>query len=283
MKKFGLILTLTVLFLTAQPVFSWAESLKFGVTPWQKGQSQDEIIQHYRPMLEYLSRETGDEYIIVSARDYKQMIGFLADGKVDLASISPVPYVLAKDLNPDIQLLVTELSLSKGSGKLTDSYFGYFLTLKTRNDINSIADLEGRKFGFVKKESSSGFKYPNAGLKKQGIDYKKYFKKYYFLGSHPRVTDAIAAGSIDAGATWAFNLAKATEKHGNIFKIIYTTPPIPNLCIAAHPGLSPEKSRAIQAALVKIDPSLLDGIPASGYVVRSDSFYDVVRLVALED
>ncbi len=269
------------IFINTWACISYAESMKFGVTPWQKGQSEDDIIQFYRPMLDYLSQKTGDEYIVVSARDYKQIIDFLVEGKIDLASISPAPYVLAKEINPQLNLLVTELSINKGSGQLSDSYLGYFVALKSRTDLNTLADLEGKRFGFVKKESSSGFKYPNAMLVEKGIDYSVFFSKHYFLGSHPRVTDAIAADSIDAGATWDFNLLQASQKHGDIYKIIYTTPPIPNLCIVGHSSLDPAKGATIQKALINIDKNLLTGLSASGYVIRPDSFYDVVRKVAL--
>ncbi|OUS30215.1 hypothetical protein A9Q99_07000 [Gammaproteobacteria bacterium 45_16_T64] len=259
-----------------------SEIYRFGVTPWQKGQTEDDINHNYRLMVDYLGEKTGDKYIIVSARDYQQMIEFLADGKVDFASISPVPYVLAKQMNPGIQLLVTEMSWDKAHENLTDSYLGFFVTKKSRGDINSLTDLKYKRFGFVKKESSSGFKYPNALLKEKGMDYRTFFSRHYFLGSHPRVTDAIAAGSIDAGATWDFNLNQAIAKHGDIFKIVFTTPPIPNLCIAAHSSLPLEKVEKIRQALTSIDTQLLEGLPASGYVVRPDSFYDVVRNVTLE-
>ncbi|PCJ21692.1 MAG: hypothetical protein COB04_03010 [Gammaproteobacteria bacterium] len=258
-----------------------AQTFRFGVTPWQKGQSQDDINHHYRKMMDYLAEKTGDRYILVSSRDYQQMIEYLAEGKVDLASISPVPYVLAKQINPKLKLLVTELSWDKARESLTDSYLGYFVALKTREDLQSIVDLKGKKFGFVKNESSSGFKYPNAILKEKGLDYQRYFQKHYFLGSHPRVTDAVAAGSIDAGATWDFNLKQAVIKHGDVFKIILTSPPIPNLCVVAHSTMSDEKAVQIRRALIEADASILKGLPAAGYVERPDSFYDVVRKVAL--
>lgn len=259
-----------------------ADTYKFGVTPWQKGQTSDDINKHYRLMLDYLSKKTGDEYIIISARGYKQMIEFLADGSVDIASISPVPYVLAKQLNPNIRLLVTELSLDRAKENLTDSYMGYFVALKSSENINAVSDLKHKRFGFVKKESSSGYIYPIVLLKNKGIDYDQYFSRHYFLGSHPRVTDAVAAGSIDAGATWDFNLKQAVDKHGDIFKVIFTTPPIPNLCVAAHSSLDKDKAMEIRKALINIDPRLLEGLPAGGYVVREDSFYDVVRKIALD-
>lgn len=260
-----------------------AATYKFGITPWQKGQTEDDITYHYRPMLDYLTERTGDEFIIVSARDYKQMIHFLADGEVDFCSISPAPYVLAKKLNSQVQLVVTELTWDKTSKELTDSYLGFFVTLKSRDDINGLEDLKGKRFGFVKEESSSGFKYPNARLREHDLDYHTFFGRHYFLGSHPRVTDAVAAGSIDAGATWDFNLRQAQDKHGDIFKIVVTTPPIPNLCIAAHSRISAATIAAMQQALVNINPELLWGLPAAGFIVRPDAFYDVVRQIALEN
>ncbi len=268
--------------LTLFAINGFAASYKFGVTPWQKGQTNDDINRFYRPMMDYLSKKTGDEFIIVSTKDYQQMIEYLAAGKVDFASISPVPYVLAKKKNPAIQLIVTELSWDKREENLTDSYLGFIVTLKSNTELNTLSDLKNKRFGFVKKESSSGFKYPNALLIEHGINYIDYFKKHYFLGSHPRVTDAIVQGSIDAGATWDFNLKQAIAKHGDIFKIITTTPPIPNLCIAAHSAIPRKKAHKIQSLLTQIDPVILQGLPASGYTVKPDSFYDIVRKVIFE-
>ena len=251
---------------------------KFGVTPWQKGQTVDDIRSFYKPMLEWLSQETGHEFVILGAEDYEQMSTFLADGTVDLASISPAPFVAAQEKNPEIKMLVTELSQNADEVEKTDSYLGYMLTLKSNQDINSLEDLAGKKFGFVSKESTSGFLIPNVILQENEIDdYEAYFGQTFFLGSHPRVTDAIAAGSIDAGATWDFNWKQAIEKHGDIFKPVLTSPPIPNLGIAVHPSVSLEEQQKIQEALLKIDEDLLEGIPAAGYVVKPDSFYDIIR------
>jgi len=275
-RRFGW-LTGFWLVLTAQ---AWAENYNFGVAPWQKGQSVDDIRSSYKPMLDYLSKETGDTYTIVSAKDYDQMVEFLATGRVNFSNISPLPYILAKRRNPEIRLMVTELAWNKDKTQKIDSYKGYILALKSRADINKLEDLKNKQFGFVDEESTSGFKYPAVLLKERGIDYKNYFTKYYFLGGHPRVTDAIAAGSIDAGATWDFNWSQAVQKHGDIFKPLFETPPIPNLCIAAHPSLPLKVQKSIEKALLGIDVKLLGGLPAAGFVVRPDSFYDVVRKIS---
>jgi len=249
----------------------------FAIPPWQKGRAVDEIRNLYTPLLKYLGKQTGSKFMFVRGRNYAHVIEMIASGKVHLANLSPVPYVLAKRKNNQINLLATELKINKINGKLTDSYQGSILVLKNRNEIQTVEDLKGKKFGFVKLESSSGYKYPNAMLRERGIIPNQFFSNVYFLGGHPRVTDALAAGSIDAGATWDFNWSQAKKKNGDIYKTILDTPPIPNLCIVAHQSMPKSVQKKIQDSLTNIDPKLLTGLPASGFAIRPDSFYNVVR------
>lgn len=251
----------------------------FGVPPWQRGQSVDDIRRLYRPLLEYLSEVIGAPVDLVSARSYDDMIDYFVTGRVHFGTISPVPYVNARARNPGVRMLVTELSWNEDHSEMTDSYQGLFVTLKSRAGINTIDDLKGKNFAFVTEKSSSGFTYPAGILRDLGIDYQTFFGSYVFVGSHPRVTDAIVTGSVDAGATWDFNLKQAIEKHGNVFKIIHQAA-IPNLGIAAHPSLPAEIQQKIKQALLTVPPALLDGLPTAGYVERPESFYDVVRAVS---
>lgn len=248
----------------------------FGVPPWQRGQSVDDIRRLYRPMLDYLERRTGARITLVSAPSYEDMIEYLATGRIHFGTISPRPYTQAVLRNPGVELLLTELSWTPDRTRRTDSYQGLIVTLKSRDDIASLAGLKGRRFAFVTPESTSGFRYPAAILRNAGIDHRTDFAEFVFVGSHPRVTDAIAAGSVDAGATWDFNHAQAIAKHGDVFKILLSVA-IPNLCIAAHPSMPAEVRQAVRQALLEIDPALLEGLPTAGYVERPDSFYDIVR------
>lgn len=250
---------------------------RFGIPPWQKDLTVDDIRGRYKPLLEWLSQRLNCKFVIVGAKDYTEISGLLAAGKIQIATISPTPYILAQEKNPGVKMLVTELSWNSDRTRKTDSYRGYILSLKSRSDINSIADLKGKRFGFVDRKSTSGFVVPNSYLREQGIDYRTYFSRFFFLGSHPRVTDAIVAGSLDAGTTWDFNWAEAIAKHGNVFKVLWTSPPIPNLGIAVHPSVTPDIQKQLQTALVNAPPQLLKGLSANGYVVRPESFYNSIR------
>jgi phosphonate transport system substrate-binding protein len=251
---------------------------RFGVPPWQRGQSVDDIRRLYEPLLNYLGRATDAKITIVTARSYEDMVHYFADGRVDFGTISPVPYVSAQRLNPGVKLLLTELSWDPTRTKRVDSYQGMIVTLRARDDINTVDDLRGKRMGFVSEESTSGFVFPSAYLQSIGIDYKNDFLRYAFLGSHPRATDALVAGSVDATATWDFNLNQAVLKHGDVFKVVFQIA-IPNLLIATHPSLPGTVREAIKAALLNVDDKILQGLPTAGYVERPESFYDVVRRI----
>src|SRR5262249_60684094 len=194
---------------------------RFGVPPWQRGQSVDDIRRLYDPLLDYLGRATDAKITIVTARSYEDMVHYFADGRVDFGTISPMPYVLVQRLNPGVKLLLTELSWDPTHTKRVDSYQGMIVTLRARDDINTVDDLRGKRMGFVSEESTSGFVFPSAYLQSIGIDYKNDFRTYAFLGSHPRATDALVAGSVGAAATWGFKFKQGVPKRGGCFQVIF--------------------------------------------------------------
>ena len=252
---------------------------RFGIPPYQKGQTVDEIRQLYTPMLLWLGEQVGCVFDFIGANSYEEMIEMVAHGRVQLAGLGPVPFIEAKHENPELRLLLTELKWNSDQSEKIDYYRSYTVALKSRADLSSLADLKGKVYAFVDRHSTSGFQYPNALMRRQGMVPEEYFSKLYFLGSHPRVTDAIAAGSIDAGSTWDFNLTQARKKHGDIFKIIYSPPPIPNLTIVAHQSLPFEVQEKVRKVLPTIDPALLKGLPTIGFTVRPESFYEPVKVI----
>ncbi len=256
---------------------------RFGVPPWQKGRTFSDVRKTYQPLLEWLSKQTGCQFVPIGAENYDDLVKLLVTGKVHLVELGPVPYVLASQENPTIRPLLTTLIWNPEKTELSDSYFGYILTLKKYKDIKSVKDLKDQSFGFVDQKSTSGYVYPNALLREEGIHYKTFFGKTHFLGSHPNVTDAIAAESIIAGATWQPNLTEAINKHGDIFKILLKTPPIPNNCIVAHPSLPEAIQAQITQLLPTIDPALLEGTSMKGFVVRPDNFYDGIRKIVAQE
>jgi len=251
----------------------------YGVMPYQKGKSDDEIRAMYKPLLIWLGAQVGCRFILVRGETYEEMINMISEGKVQLATLGPLPYVTLKKKNPNIKLLASELYWDADEEKPYDSYPGYILALKTREDIKTFQDFKDKKFAFVNRQSTLGYMYPKLLLSSKGLTPEDFFSKIFFMGSHPRVTDAIAAGSVDGGATYSFNFIQAVKKHGNVFKVIVESPRMPSQAVVAHPSLPDDICDRIQKTLPTIDPALLKGLGRYGYVIRQDSFYDFVRLM----
>lgn len=47
---------------------------RFGVPPWQRGQSVDDIRRLYKPLLDYLGRAAGAKITIATARNYEDLV-----------------------------------------------------------------------------------------------------------------------------------------------------------------------------------------------------------------
>ncbi len=252
------------------------QTIRFGLAPRQRGEEADDLRRRYQPLLDYLAKRLGARVEGLPARSYAEEIDDLASGRVHCASISAVPLTEAQRQNHQVKVLVVQQSWSPDHSRKADSYAGLIVALKSRAELATLQDLKGRAFGFVARDSSSGFVFPNAALQAAGIEYATFFSPYVFLGSHQRVADALVAGSIDAGATADFNLGEARKKHGDIFKILSEVR-IPNLAIATHPSLGEARRKVLKQALLAAGPALFEGLPTAGFVERPESFYDGVR------
>jgi phosphonate transport system substrate-binding protein len=262
----------------APPKADSAATVHFGLAPTQRGEEADDIRQRYRPLIDYLGRRLGLRVELVAPKSYADAVDYLATGRVQFASLPSVSFVEAQRQNHKVKALLVELCWSPDRSSKRDTYASVVVALKSRTELVTLQDLKGRSFGFVSRDSSSGFVYPNGLLHREGIEYATFFSSYVFLGSHPRLTDALAAGSIDAGATWDFNLAEARKKHVDIFKILHAQP-VPSGAIATHPSLGEARRKALKEALLAAAPALLEGLPTAGFAERPESFYDAVPLL----
>ena len=257
---------------------SESEICRFAVPPWQKGLDFNEVKQEYLPLMRYLSKETGCQFVAVGARDYDDLVEKISTGKVMMAELGAVTYVKSQQINPGVKLVSVILSEDRETKELTDHYYSYVLSRKDNPAIKSLSDLKGQSFGFVSKTSSSGYVYPYNLLKKSGYDADKYFGEIFFLGSHSNVTDAIASGSIKAGATMEYNFKLSTRKHGDIYRVLWKSPQIPNILFASSSNM-PDSIRSklteilpgIEAEKVKLPKRI------KGFINKDDAFYDVTR------
>lgn len=221
----------------------------------------------------YLTQQTGRPIRLSIVRDFDEVRDLVMSSKVDFGILTSTGYVQVKRLSPGVQYLATAIA-SEGGGPPTSSYGGA-IVVRRDSGIVGLNELQGKPFAFVSTASSSGFKYPVVALERKGVDYKLFFGNLMFMGDHPFVTDAVAAGIATGGATWEGNLAKAKSKHGDIFLELEAFGPIVNHAFVAARTVNAEISRSVAAALLTLTSQVIgaDGFPYVGFETLPDGAY----------
>ena len=268
-------------FAVDRPV-AWAqageETIVFGINPWHE---PDVLRKIHRPVLDHLEKALGVKVEMKVSEDYPGLIKMVQSGEVQLASFSPILYMTAKKEIPELEYVAT--CTRRIGGEVSESYQGYFL-VKRDSPYQDLGGMKGKRFAFVNTSSSSGYHYAIMHFKIRGIlDPETFFSEIVFAGSHPKVTTAIAKGEIDVGVTSEENYELAVKEHGDIFRIIEKTNPIPFDAYTAY-KVPAELKKKFQTALVEVPEEVIEkaraaGFPYTGWAVKEESFYDGLRKV----
>lgn len=185
---------------------------------------------------------------------YAATIEAMCAGRVDVGFLATFAYVLAKErCGVDASLV-----------SIRQNQPFYVSQILYRADLNakSLNDLRGKRFAFVDPGSASGYLFPAALLKKNGIDPDRFFSQVVYAGGHDKVVLAIYTGSVDAGATFGDPNNPAFEARERVVgqypdvrdkvKVLMYTEPIPNDTVSFRPGLSPEVKDKVTKAMFRI-------------------------------
>ena len=174
--------------------------IKMGIVP---GKNNEQLIEDVQPIADYLTQKLGVKVETFTASSYIGVVEGIGSGSVDFGIIPPFSSVLAQKQSGAKALL---------TAKGVDGKPGYFSEILVRKDsnINSIADLKGKKFAFVDPSSSSGYIYPGAMLVENGFDLSKDIT-YQFSGGHDKSLQLLLNKDVDAIGTYA-GLTKKYKK-----------------------------------------------------------------------
>ena len=254
------------------------KKLVFGFVPSVEA---DKVAKDAQPMADFLTKELGIPVTTYTSTEYAGLIEAMGSGKVDIGSLTPLGYVLAKDKNYAEVLLKT-----KRRGSLT--YHGMFIA-RADSGIKKIEDAKGKRMAWVDSGSTSGYLFPATYLKVKGLDPETFFEQTTFAGSHDGAVRAVYNGDVDVAAVYddARNKVEAElpDVKTKVVKIGQTDE-IPNDTISVRPTLDPALVAKIKAALLKYaetpegKKTLLTVYEVDGMVEAKDADYDPVRVVA---
>lgn len=179
----------------------------------------------------------------------------LAGGKVDLAWITPLAFVLASKKNPEV------VAVSKAVREGGAIYYRAALVAKKGSGLEALADLKGKKVAWVSRTSTSGYLFPRELLKKEGHAPDGFFGSETFAGDHPSACRLVLQGKADVAATFASEPedGKTVRADGcgdagklDDFQVVASTGNLPSEVIAARPGFDSRRLLPIATAFGKM-------------------------------
>lgn len=253
-----------------------ADELIFGFNPFVP---PDMLKERYFPIIGEVCGGIGYRVRTIITRDSASLARGCREGYIDLAWFSPGAYVLAK---AQVDLVPVAIQEIHGERK----YRSLFIVRRDSN-IKSIPDLKGKKIGYVSRASASGYLFPKAYLKEQGIDPDHFFSQVFFLETHARVVESVLNGMVDVGATYQEPLDIARQKGLPVDElvVIARTREIPANVVVARPSLDPALVERIKAGFLEINVKnergrrLLAGTYNTGFAEFTDEDFDDLRQV----
>ena len=176
--------------------------IKFGILPRL---SSEVLYGMFKPLAEYLTKETGEKVSIVIPKDFEGFKDAVKAGQVDVGFANPLIYV---QLKKDSKISPLALAVEDKAGKR----FRGIIIARTDSGINKIQDLKGKKLVFVEKDSAAGYIFQMLQLSKAGLNAQKDFVTLPFAMKHDKVTMAVFSKEADAGAIREDDLEKMKNK-----------------------------------------------------------------------
>ena len=253
------------------------------------GENETDAIARNQPYADYLSRELGVPVKMIRGTDYAAVIEAMRAGHVQIASVGPAAYALArKIMGEDIAPVAVTLD--------NEGNLGYHSVIAVRADspYQSLEDIKGKSFAFADPNSTSGYAVPSYYLATElGTTADEYFSEVAFSGGHEQSVMALVNGTFEAVAThWRNETAgniQNMEKKGLIpagsIRIIWTSPVIPNTPVMINTTLPQELQDEFKAALMAFPEKDPEGFAtysngtSSGYVeAKHEDYLDVVAI-----
>jgi phosphonate transport system substrate-binding protein len=240
-----------------------------------------ELQRKFKPLGDYLKKETGLEVLFIPVTDYAAVVEGLATNKLDLAWLGGFTYVQARIRTSGGVVPIVQ--------RAEDAKFTSRFIVPVASTAQSLADLKGKTFAFGAPSSTSGSLMPRYYLLQAGIDPERDFKSVAFSGAHDATVAFVASGRAEAGVLNASVMDKLLEsKNANVAKVrvLAVTPPYFDYNWTVRPGMDAALTKKLTEAFLKLDPStpemkeIMDLQRASKFIPTQNANYDGIEAAA---
>jgi len=237
-----------------------------------------ELQRKFKPLGDYLKKETGLDVQFTPVSDYAAVVEGLAGNKIDLAWLGGFTFVQAKIRTSGGAVPIVQ--------RAEDEKFTSRFIVPLDSPAKTLADLKGKTFAFGSPSSTSGHLMPRYFLMQAGINPDTDFKAVAFSGAHDATVAFVASGRAEAGVLNASVMDKLVESanpNAAKVRVLATTPPYYDYNWTVRPGLDPALTKKITDAFLKLDAGkpeqkeIMDLQRASRFIPTKASNYDGIE------
>ena len=247
-KLFSSIFTAALLGMAAAaPALAQTTVLRVSAIP---DEAPTELQRKFKPLGDYLKKETGLDVQFTPVTDYAAVVEGLATGKIDMAWLGGFTFVQAR--------LRTNGGAVPIVQRAEDEKFTSKFIVPVDSPARSLADLKGKTFAFGSPSSTSGHLMPRFFLIRDGINPDADFKTVAFSGAHDATVAFVASGRADAGVLNSSVMDKLVETanpNAAKVRVLATTPPYYDYNWTVRPGLDAALTKKLTDAFLKLDPA----------------------------
>lgn len=203
------VIVLVIVFSALPANCSAAESIpvKIGVLAFR---SPEQTLSQWAPTGEYLTSTIPGYQFEIMPMNYPQFNSAVEQGTVDFVLTNTAHYVTLEAQYGITRILTLVISYE---GAPIKAFGGVIFTRRDRNDINSLADLKGKKFLAVAPNSLGGFLVAWEQLKDAGIDPFADFSTLLFNGMpQDDIVFKVLNREVDAGTVRTHVLENMTRE-----------------------------------------------------------------------
>lgn len=244
-------------------------------------ESPTELQRKFKPLGEYLAKETGLRVEFIPVTDYAAVVESLATDKIDMAWLGGFTFVQTKIRTNGTAIPIVQ--------RKEDEIFTSRYIVPMNSDVKTLADLKGKTFVFGAPSSTSGHLMPRFFLIQAGLNPDVDFKNIAFSGAHDATVAFVASGKAQAGvlnaSVWD-KLVETGNDNAKKVRVLGTTPTYFDYNWTVRGNLDPALIKKITAAFLKLDASvpgqkeLLDLQRASKFIPTQATNYDGIEKAA---
>jgi phosphate/phosphite/phosphonate ABC transporter binding protein len=206
---------------------------------------------------QYLSHTLGLPVQVGVRESYEETLLGMERGEIDAARLGQYAFALAQ-ARFGARALVNAIDIAAADDVAPAPYRSVIIT-RADSGITNLVELRGAEFGFVDRNSTTGYLVPTFLLEQAGLDPAIDIQSHFLL-SHQAVAEAVERGELLAGAVMQGEFLQYALKNPQPpLRVLATSPLLSRGPIAIRPGLPYQLEKRLLSALVQLHQANLPG------------------------